>query len=163
MISLAALTVEPSDLTILTLVATVVGCFALWRFVHWLLDGPTQAEPWDDQVAAAISQDEAIPVCCRCLQPQEPSADFCPECGAPVGTYTNLLPFPYLFSLGDLLRIGTSGVFNRTPVTIAGFVLLGLAEYTVLAPFYWFMFLRNLKGQHPAGAASEGLPPALKE
>jgi hypothetical protein len=162
MIRLAALTLEPSDLTVLTLVVTVVGCFALWRFAHWLLDGPAPAEPWDEEVATAIAQDEATPVCCRCLQPQEPSANFCPKCGAPVGTYTNLLPFPYLFSLGDLLRIGTNGVFNRTPVTIVGFVLLGLAEYTVLAPFYWFMFLRNLKGQHPAQAASEELPPAQR-
>ena len=158
MIILAALTLEPSDLKILALALTVIGSFTLWRFAHWLLDGPTTAEPWDDQVAAAIAQDEATPVCCRCLHPQELSANFCPECGAPVGTYTNLLPFPYLFSLGDLLRIGTSGVFHRTPVTIVGFMLLGLAEYTILAPFYWFMFLRNLKGQHPPVAVSDERP-----
>ena len=46
---------DSSDLTILTLVVTVVGCFGLWRFAHWLLDGPTPAEPWDDAVATAIA------------------------------------------------------------------------------------------------------------
>ena len=81
MISLAALTVEPSDLTILTLGVTVVGCFAFWRFAHWLLDGPTSPEPWGDQVAAAIAQEEATPICCRCLLPQEPPSTGSCSCG----------------------------------------------------------------------------------
>ncbi len=148
-----ALMLDPSDRTVLMLAVTVVGCIGLWRFAHWLLDGPPPPEPWDEQVSAAMAQDEATPVCCRCLEPHPSSADFCPTCGAPVGTYTNLLPFPYLFSLGDLLRVGTSGEFHRTPLTIAGFVLLGLAEYTVFAPYYWFMFLRNLNRPTPASAA----------
>jgi hypothetical protein len=152
MTSFAVLTLQHSDVAILSLVLAVVGCFACWRFVHWLLDGPISAEPWDQEVSTALDQDEATPVCCRCLQPHDPSADFCPECGAPVGTYTNLLPFPYLFSLGDLVRVGTTGAFHRTPVTIAGFVLLGLAEYTILAPFYWFMLLRNIRA-HPSSLA----------
>ena len=147
MMSLAGLNIESIDLALLILVATTVGCLALWRFIRWFSEEPRPPEPWDEQVAAAIAQDDATPLCCRCLQPHPPFADFCPECGAPVGTYTNLLPFPYIFSLGDLLRIGTGGVFNRTPVTLVGFVLVSLAEYTVFAPFYWLMFMKNLERQ----------------
>jgi hypothetical protein len=154
MIIFGAITTTSSDLTILTLVLIVTGSFAVWRFAQWLLDGPPPVEPWDDTVTKAIAQDDATPVCCRCLQPHESEIDFCPECGAPVGTYTNLLPFPYIFSLGDLLRVGTSGNFHRTPVTIIGFFLVALAEYTILAPFYWFMLLRNMNRHESASSSA---------
>src|SRR5689334_21297094 len=105
----AALTLGTSEYRVVLLAASVVGCFGLWRFARWLVAGAQKPEPWDDEVAAAMTSEEAVPLCCRCLEPHHESADFCPVCGAPVGTYTNLLPFPYLFSLGDLLRVGTSG------------------------------------------------------
>ena len=151
MISLAIVGIGSSEIAVLLFVISVVGSFAVWRFVHLLLDGHPAGEPWDHQTAAALAQEDARPLCCRCLQPHEEDVDFCPECGAPVGTYTNLLPFTYLFSVGDVLRVGTSGAFHRTPLTVVGFFLLGLAEYTILAPFYWFMFFRNLgRQQHEA-------------
>jgi hypothetical protein len=90
--------------------------------------------------------------------PREAAVDFCPECGAPVGTYTNWLPFPYLFSLGHTVRLGASGDFERTPVTLAGFWLLGLIEYTALAPLYWYRLLRGPCGPQRTVPAQEPPP-----
>jgi hypothetical protein len=70
--------------------------------------------------------------------------DFCSACGAAVGRYTNWLPYPYLFSVGHVLRIGTSGDFKQSALTITGFLFLGLVEYTVFAPIYWFMLARGI-------------------
>jgi hypothetical protein len=121
-----------------------LGTCAIWLFVRWLKDGPATPDPWDHDVTEALQKEEASPLCHRCLSPHDDRANFCATCGAPVGVYTNWLPYPYLFSIGHTMRIGTSGEFRRSPLTIAGFFLLGLAEYTIFAPVYWFVFIRGL-------------------
>lgn len=118
--------------------------FLLWKAISWFICGPAGPDPWDEKIAADIEGEEGVPVCHRCLVPHDPGVDFCPDCGAPVGTYTNWLPFPYLFSLGHSLRVGTDGSFKRTPFTIFGFMALGFVEYGVFAPIYWFMLRRNV-------------------
>ena len=133
---------------------------AVLAFAQWLLGGPAKPEPWDPETAAAIAEGDATPLCHRCLSPNVPEADFCAECGAAIGQYTNWLPYPYILSLGHMLRIGTAGEFQRSPVTILGFLLLPLAEHPVFAPFYWFVFLRRLRRCHPPEAAAEQPPPA---
>ena len=148
-----------------TLLVGAFGLFALfccgcWAFIRWVSKGPSTPEPWDDQVAAEIAKDETPPLCHRCLTPHHPLANFCPDCGAPVGTYTNWLPYPYLFSIGHALRTGTSGNFKRSPLTIIGFFVFSLAEYAFFAPLYWFMFLRNLFRQRQSDPPSERQPPA---
>jgi hypothetical protein len=104
-------------------------------------------------VAAEIAGEDSTPVCHRCLTPHSAEVYFCPECGAPVGTYTNWLPFPYLFSIGHTLRIGTEGTFKRSPLVIAGFFLFSLAEYTVFAPVYWVQFLKHVRSPPPPNPA----------
>ena len=132
----------------------------LWVFVQGLLAGPVAPDPWDSETAAAIEESDARPLCHRCLSPNDSGADFCVECGAAIGQYTNWLPYPYIFSLGHTMRIGTAGEFKRSPMTVLGFLLLPLAEYFVFAPLYWFVFLRHLpRGRQPEGAA-ELQPPA---
>lgn len=121
-------------------VLTVLG---LWRLGRWFFTGPRPPDPWDAQVTADLETEEVKPLCHRCLAPHEPGVYFCPGCGAPVGMYTNWLPFPYIFSLGHVLRQGASGDFRRTPITLGGFWLLSLAEYTVLAPVYWYRLYRS--------------------
>jgi hypothetical protein len=98
---------------------TILLCLGLWRFIRWLFSGPPRPDPWSDEVAAEIAKDDAVPLCHRCLAPHDSSVNFCPDCGAPVGAYTNWLPYPYLFSIGHTLRIGASGDFRRSPLTIA--------------------------------------------
>ena len=93
----------------------ILLCLGLWMLIRWLFSGPQRPDPWSDEVAAEIAKDDAVPLCHRCLAPHDSRVDFCPDCGAPVGAYTNWLPYPYLFSIGHTLRIGASGDFRRSP------------------------------------------------
>ena len=138
----------------------ILLCFGLWMLIRWLLSGPRRPDPWSDEVAAEIAKDDAVPLCHRCLAPHESRVDFCPDCGAPVGPYTNWLPYPYLFSIGHTLRIGASGDFKRSPLTIAGFFCLGIVEYALFAPVYWFILLKGLSAHGPSGPPSD--PPPLE-
>jgi hypothetical protein len=45
--------------------------------------------------------------------------------------------------LGHTLRLGTAGDYKRSPITVLGFVLLALAEYTIFAPIYLYQFFRH--------------------
>ena len=127
-----------------------VSCLKAW------LSRPLPPDPWDEQVSADLAEGNGTPICHRCLTPHDPLANFCADCGAPVGEYTNWLPYPYLFSIGHTLRIGTSGTFRRSPLIIAGFILLAVVEYAVFAPFYWLRFFLNLANRpHSAPPAHE--------
>jgi hypothetical protein len=137
----------------------LLGCGAIFAFARWLVQGPVRPDPWDGQVAAELDSEDAVPLCHHCLTQHHPSADFCPACGAAVGQYTNWLPFPYLFSVGQGLRLGTAGDFKRSPFTVFGYLLLGLAEYLWFAPVYWVVFLVNL----PRRRSVTGQTPALPE
>jgi hypothetical protein len=132
------------ELRIAILAVAVVLGLCLWRMIRWLAKGPILPDPWDEQVAAEVARDEAPALCHHCLAPHDSLVNFCPDCGAPVGAYTNWLPYPWLFSVGYTLRAGTSGNFKRSPLTIIGFFLFGAAEYSFFAPIYWFRFLQNL-------------------
>jgi len=143
--------------------ALVLFGFGVWRFIQWMVKGPSRPDPWDEDVAAEVAKDETPALCHRCLAPHHSLADFCPECGAPVGTYTNWLPYPYLFSIGYTLRVGTSGDFKRSPLSILGFFLLSLVEYSIFAPIYWFMFLKSLfrrDRDHAQLTSQPQLPPS---
>ena len=122
----------------------LLGGIGVYALVRWIFNGPPATEPWDEEVNRELANDEAVPLCHRCLTPHPPAADFCPQCGATVGQYTNWLPYPYIFSVGDTLRLGTAGQFHRTRLTVLGFVFLALAEYTVFAPFYLALFFLYL-------------------
>jgi hypothetical protein len=78
-----------------------------------------------------------------------------------VGQYTNWLPFPYLFSVGHALRIGTSGEFRRSPLTVIGFMLFGLAEYALFVPIYWIVFLHKLLVRRLPEGDSDQSPPTV--
>ena len=140
------------------LVAITVAGFSLWRIILWFREGAVRPDPWDEEVQQGLEREDSQPLCQRCLEPYDRENYFCPCCGAPVGTYTNWLPFPYLFSVGDLLRLGTVGEFKHSRVNAAGFLLLSAAEYSIFAPIYWFLFLRHWKHTPPA-APSAAEPP----
>ena len=46
--------------------------------------------------------EEEIPLCLNCLQPVDPLAHFCPNCGRAVGQYTPLLPYESLWWRADV-------------------------------------------------------------
>jgi hypothetical protein len=45
------------------IVAVSVLFYCLWLFLQRLHASPTTPDPWDDQVTAAMENDDAIPVC----------------------------------------------------------------------------------------------------
>lgn len=132
------------ELLVAFLGACVICLAALWSVYRWLTSGPLSPDPWDADTAAALNDDSARPICHRCLSENDPEADFCAHCGATIGQYTNWLPYPYIFSLGHTLRIGSSGEYRRSPWLVLGFILLSAGEYVLFAPIYWFMLLRGL-------------------
>jgi len=146
------------ELTVGLIGLVAVAACGIWGLARWLVSGPASPEPWDDQIAAAVEGENALPLCHLCLTQQNGSADFCSECGAPVGQYTNWLPYPYLFSIGHTLRIGTTENFKRSPLIILGFILFALAEYMLFAPVYWFLFLRNLFRQRRLPPSESHIP-----
>jgi hypothetical protein len=115
-----------------------LSCFGIWAIVRWFLGGPCRPDPWDSETAAELAKDDCTPLCHHCLSPHDLLEYFCPQCGAAVGPYTNLLPYPYVFSLGHALRIGTSEKFKQSPLTVVGFIIFSCVEYSVFAPVYWF-------------------------
>jgi hypothetical protein len=129
-------------------ILTLIGV-AVWRVVKWISRTEVKADPWDETVAAEVARDDAVPLCHHCLSPHDPATDFCPDCGAPVGRYTNWLPYPQLFAIGYVLRTGTSGEFKRSPITLLGFILFALTEYALFVPVYWILFVRRIFRPRP--------------
>jgi len=124
-----------------------------WRTVG----GP---DPWDDDTDHAVREADSVPVCRHCLTPCSDPVWFCPACGRSFGPYNNTMPFLYIFSIGEAMRAGVNRQTRWTPFTRLGFILLGLAEYVLLAPVY---FYRMYRARHPGsssgrGARAEALP-----
>jgi len=138
----------------------VVLAFAVVRLVRWIQQAAPQPDPWDKEIEEAVQAEDAVSLCPHCLAPQESETWFCAECGCSIGPYNNLNPYLYLFSVGDLFRAGVSGRVRRSPLVVAGFVVFSLLEYTLFAPFYWFLFFRNLRRQRAESGETNPPVPA---
>lgn len=104
-----------------------------------------QHDPWPDELTEALQSPEAVPVCRNCLVPQTHTGWFCPECGTSVGPYNNLMPFIYIYSIGEAVRSGVGPETRFTPFRTVGYILLGLVEYNFFCPLYFFRLYRNFK------------------
>ena len=125
--------------------AIVVGLFLVgWRVILWVRDSETTADPWDADTQTALNAPDAVAVCHHCLSPQPYHVRFCAECGSSIGPYNNLLPYVYIFSMGEGFRAGTSGTYRVSPLTVCGFLLGSTSQYSIFAPIYWFFLARNL-------------------
>ena len=136
------------------------GVLVVRAFKSWFAR-PATPDPWGPEVTEAMEQPDATAVCPHCQCPHEATRWFCSECGRSVGDYNNLNPYLYLFSLGEVLREGTSGRVRKSWLTVAGYVVLSLIEYAVFAPIYWFFLFRNLSGKTPPDQAAAE-PPVMK-
>lgn len=137
---------EPESL-IAVLAILGLACLGIWALARKIRSVPLTPDPWDNLVESEIQGENALPLCHRCLTAHDSALDFCPKCGAAVGQYTNWLPYPYLFSMGHMLRIGTSGRFKKTPLNVIGFVLLAFAEYMIFAPIYWMLLFLKITAE----------------
>ena len=122
----------------------IAGGFAIFRLIQWIRQNPGRPDPWGKEIEDALHRDDAVALCHHCLAEQPEGVHFCPECETATGACTNLLPFDYLFTLGETLRIGSCGRFRVTPITVTGFFIISLVQYAIFAPVYWYFLLRNL-------------------
>lgn len=104
---------------------------------------PPYSEPWPEEVDDAVRRPDAVLVCHRCLAPQKPGAWFCPECGAAVGPYNNVMPYLYIFSMGEGFRAGVQPEAHYTPLTKTGYALAALSYMGPLAILYYLRMLQN--------------------
>ena len=127
----------------------VVG-FGIYRFVERFRRLIPRADPWSDEVQAAVCDESDVPVCHRCLTEQEANTLFCPKCGTAVGEYNNILPWVQVFSEGEVLRNSLFDRLRVNIVTIAGFFVFTIALGVItgigliLMPFMWVMFVKNI-------------------
>jgi hypothetical protein len=148
---------SPSPETVFAI--AVLAALVAFRIVRWFQQAIPSPDPWSQEVQDALQRDDTLPLCPQCLAPQPQETWFCAECGQSIGPYNNLNPYLYIFSLGDLFRSGVTGRLRRGPLVVLGFLLLSLSEYIIFAPYYWFLFFRNLKRNRaergPAAAPSQ--------
>ena len=127
-------------------IAIVVGYF-FWRLIVWVRNSPPTPNPWDAEVDAKLEDPQTHQICPHCSTPQEPGAWFCDHCGSAVGPYNNLMPFVNCFSQGEVFRNGSFGRYRHRPLILAGFILISLTSFLILAPVYIFFVIRNWRGQ----------------
>ena len=114
---------------------------------RWISAKP---DPWSKEVDDAIRGPDAVPVCHRCFASQENARWFCPECGTATGTYNNLMPYIWTFSLGEVARSGVHPTARFTPARTAGYVAFGIWQYQILAPVYFVCLYLNHRRQKRA-------------
>jgi hypothetical protein len=151
----------PNDREMLVaLVATIaLGLCGLYVSLRRFFAGPRSPDPWDETVTAQIESPDSDRLCHRCVTPHSDHEHYCPNCGAAVGDYNNLLPFEQLFSEGEVFRNGTTQRFKLTGPIMCGYLLASLAAYAIVAPIYWFFLLRSLVGRAPVAVNGGETPP----
>jgi hypothetical protein len=110
--------------------------WAWWRS----LDKPN---PWPDELDIAVRAPDAIPVCHHCTTPCDVPVWFCPSCGAAVGPYNNVMPYIYIFSIGEALRSGVGPEAHFTPFRVVAYIVVGFSEYVIFAPIYYICLYMN--------------------
>lgn len=124
--------------------ATGLALYFFWRLIVWVRDSPARPDPWETDVAQILDDPETPETCLYCSTPQPPTAWFCEHCGRSVGPYNNLMPFLQIFSEGEVFRNGTDRNFQKRPLIMTGYFLLGLSLIPIfLVPIYWCSLLMN--------------------
>jgi hypothetical protein len=137
------------------------GLAATYFVVRWLTRGRTKPDPWGPEIEEEIQNGDAQPLCSRCLTPHSEDCEFCENCGLPVGPYVNWSPYLYIFSLGDALLTGVTRKFVVKPLTVIGYVVLAIWQYTLFAPFFLFRFFRHLPQADTILPESGDKPPPI--
>jgi len=68
-------------------------------------------------------------LCCCCMSPNESSAYFCANCGAPLGWFSTLGPFESAFSEGYIVRRATEN--PHSPIILIGVWLIFFPLITI--------------------------------
>jgi len=130
---------------------------AIYRFSKWIMDCPPTANPWGADIEELLNRWETLPLCDKCLAPQEHDGWFCPECGSTFGPYCNFLPYVVLFSQGEVLRSGTmQRLRKKGPIITLGYMLFAFGTMALLAPIYCLvLFVNWVRGAAPDDAPQQ--------
>lgn len=104
-------------------------------------------DPWSGDIDRETRKRSAIPICTNCLSPQFGHHWFCPNCRFPSGNFVHVMPYLYLFTLGEVLRRGVTGPPEKGAFRKLGLVILSFQSYAVFAPIYWFWMVRKSIGK----------------
>jgi len=116
-------------------------------------------DPWSEDEQNRADDQEALIVCHRCCTPQGAPNWFCPGCGTAVGPYNNVLPFVYIFSIGEVFRSGMCSSAKYTSLTVPGYIFASMIQYGLFCPFYLVRLCRNCSKQRKQGNDDGGLHP----
>lgn len=124
---------------------------AIYRLSRWIMECPATSNPWGNEIEESLNRWEALPLCDKCLTPQEHDGWFCPECGSTFGAYCNYLPYVVIFSQGQILRSGTMQPLRKNgPLIMLGYILFAFGTMAALAPVYWiFLCINWVRGATP--------------
>lgn len=100
-------------------------------------------DPWPVDLDRAVRSSDAVAVCPRCFTPVTPFHWFCPECACAVGGHNNWMSYLHIFSIGEVLRSGVGPHARFTVLTVPGYLVVGLAEYSLFAPLYYIRLALN--------------------
>jgi len=148
-----------NEQTLWVLVILGFCAVAIYLFVVWVIDAPRTGDPWGKETEDEVNHDEALPLCHRCLTPQDHNGWFCPVCGTTVGPYCYYMPYVYIFAQGEVLRAGVTERFRRSVLITAGFIILSVGMFGAAAPIfafaapvYWWLLFKNLRRSDHAAA-----------
>lgn len=115
-------------------------------------------DPWPAEVEAEVRRADAVPLCPNCLAPQGPHPHFCPHCAFPTGDRVAAMHYLSVFVVGELVRQGVSGPPERRRGVLTFLIVLGVVQYSVFAPVYWYWLWRRARGRPICNGQRQPLP-----
>lgn len=137
----------------MTDLARMTGRFQSWQteplgaiILAWLgrrWRTPSVPDPWPEEIESALWGPDALEVCHHCFTPHDEHGWFCPECGASVGPYNNWMDYLQIFAIGEVMRSGVGTDARFTRLTVPGYIVLGLLQFGLFSPVYFFRLVMN--------------------
>ncbi len=86
------------------------------------------------------AETEEKQLCVRCMAPNDPTVNFCAECGSPLSSYASTGPFEHLLAEGSVYRQAAEHP-QKLVVVIGVWLMFGIFALTGLA-----FLIKGMKG-----------------
>src|SRR5262245_6812434 len=121
------------------LVAIIAGVSCAVVFlIRWIREAEPAPDPWSHEIEEQVDQPDVQPLCQRCLTPHSDTDWFCPECGLPATSTTDLMPNLWPLALGDAFRAIAAGKVRANWLTVAGCCAVSMVWLSIFFPIYLF-------------------------